>query len=88
MEKYGNKSPVMRFVHKYTGYIVASIILAIAVPLYLDYTAHEEFFSRWTCPMMENYQMGNATAGEFPMHNDLTEEQHLKFHQIYDRECN
>lgn len=87
IEKYGNKSPLMRFVHQNTGYIIVGIILAVAIPLYLEYDQKADFFERWTCPMMYNYQIGNATAGNFPMHDKMTEEQHIKFHLIYDSEC-
>ena len=87
MEKYGNKSKAMRFVHKYTGYIVVSIILAIAVPIYLDYNAHATFYQKWTCPMMENYKAGNATAGDNPMYKNLPEDQRLQFDQVWDNEC-
>lgn len=77
----------MKFVHKNTGYLVVLGLLAVAVPLYLVYDQEAEFYERWTCPMMYNYQIGNATAGNHPLHDQMSEEQHIKFHEIYDREC-
>lgn len=86
-EKYGNKSPVMRFVHKYTGYIIASIILAIAIPIYLDYDSNTTFYQRWTCPMMAEYMAGNATAGDNPVYKELTPEKKFLFDKVWSNEC-
>lgn len=87
MEKYGNKSPFMRFVHKNTGYIVVGIILAIAIPLYLDYNENATFYQKWSCPMMELYKAGNATAGDNPSYANLPEDAKSNFDKILRDEC-
>ena len=81
-KKYENKSFVMKMFHKYTGFIVMGIIAAIAVPIYLDYETNKEFFHSFSCQDVYDYMMG-ASFGYTP-HNELTEEQHMKLHKIYD----
>lgn len=86
MEKYGNKSPLMKFVHKNTGYIIVGGILAVAIPVYLDYDQKADFFERWTCDMMETFEKGMATNNGLT-HDNMNEQEHARFHKILDNEC-
>ena len=87
MEKYGNKSSLMKFVHRNTGYIIVGIILSIAIPIYLDWNSNIDFFEKWSCPMMSNYYVGNATAGDNPPYKNLDHIQKEKFDYIMVNEC-
>lgn len=85
MEKYGNKSPAMKFLHKYTGFIVVGVFLAIAIPVYLYYTEQQEFFEKWPCGTLEWYALSynqEIHNQDYPDHDHLTEKQHLKFHEV------
>lgn len=85
MEKYGNKSPFMKFVHKNTGYIIVGIILAIVVPIFYSTMESQEFFEKWTCPQIQNYLLiynQEIHREKFPDHEHLSEEQHVKLHEI------
>lgn len=85
MEKYGNKSPFMKFVHRYTGFIVLGVILAAAIPLILLAQSEQEFFEKWSCNMINQYRVG-VIAPDRPPYVDLTEEQKQKFDIIWS-EC-
>ena len=86
MEKYGTKSPVMKFVHKNTGYIIAGIALAIITPLYLSIQEEQEFFEKWSCEKINQYYLsGDAFIG-FPSYSELDEKQAQRFDQIIN-EC-
>ena len=85
MEKYGNKSPFMKFVHKNTGYIVVGIFLAIAIPVFYSMMESQEFFEKWSCGNLEWYALSynqEFHKQNFPDHDNLTEEQHTKFHEV------
>ena len=85
MEKYGNKTPLMKFVHKYTGFIVCGVILAIAIPLYLYETGEQEFFEKWSCGNLQSYLLTydqDIYQLDFPDHDHLSEEQHTRLHEV------
>ena len=85
MEKYGNKLPLMKFVHKNTGYIVVGVFLAIAVPVFYSMMESQEFFEKWTCPQIQIYLLTynqDVSDRGFPDHEHLTDEQHDKLHEI------
>ena len=85
MEKYGNKTPFMKFVHKNTGYIICGIVLAIAVPLYLNETNSQEFFEKWSCQDLQIYILiydEDVYKKDYPDHKHLTEKQHIRLHEI------
>ena len=81
MEKYSNKSPVMKILHKYTGFIICGIILAVVVPMYINETSNFEFFERWTCPQLQIYLLLENDS-RYPSHDELTPQQHEKLHQV------
>ena len=90
MEKYGNKNPLMKFVHKNTGYIICGIILVIAIPLYLNETNSQEFFEKWTCSSLQSYLLTydqDIYKRDFPDHEHLSEQQHIRLHEVV-AECN
>ena len=84
-EKYGNKSPLMKFVHKNTGFLVCFAILAVAVPWWFYETNSQEFFEGWSCPQIQIYLLTydqDVYDRGFPDHGHLTEEQHDRLHEI------
>ncbi len=84
--KYQNKSALMRFVHKYTGFIVCGVILSIAIPLYLMEVNSLEFFEKWTCDQVRTYYLLDG-GGRFQRASELTPEQSAKFDTVLS-ECN
>lgn len=86
MEKYQNKSPFMKFVHKNTGYIIAGVALAIIIPLFLSVQNEPYFFEQWSCQKISQYYLsGDAFVG-FPSYNEMTDDQRNRFDQIIN-EC-
>lgn len=84
-EKYGNKSPLMRFIHKNTGFLVCFGILAVAVPWYFYETNSQEFFEGWSCDRLQTYVLlynQDIYKENFPDHEHLSEEQHMRFHEV------
>ncbi len=82
-----NNSKLSRFVYyKWSGPMVfiPIIVLAVGVYLYMDY--QQEFFTAWSCETVSDYLLGKDVPPEFPKHNELTEKQHIRLHQIYE-EC-
>lgn len=83
-----NTSKLSRVVYyKYSGPMVfiPIIILAVGVYSYMEY--EREFFTAWSCETIGDYLLGENVPPEFPKHNDITDEQHIKLHRIID-ECN
>lgn len=88
-DKYSDKSLPMQIFHNYTGYItVVAILLVIASGSYL-YFESLPFFESWTCNHLRDYLLTDNQYGEddSKKHVDLTEEEHLRLHVLYD-ECN
>lgn len=85
MEKYGNKSPLMKFVHKNTGFLVCFGILAVAVPWWFYEVNSQEFFESWSCSNIQSYLLTydqEIYPNDFPDHNHLSEKQHERLHEI------
>ena len=82
MEKYGNKSPAKKFLHRYTGFIVCGALLASTVPLILIILEDQAFFEGWSCGKINQYLLTDEDFG-FVSHDELTEEDHLRLHEIY-----
>ena len=85
-KKYDSKNPVVKFVHKNTGFIVMGISVVIIFYAWTLYTEDQEFFSSWSCSKLYGYMVTESNYG-YPDHDDLTEAQHLKLHEIYANEC-
>lgn len=86
MEKYGNKSPVMKFVHKNTGYIIAGIALAIIIPVFMSVQEEQAFFEKWSCEKISQYFLSGESFVGFPSYNELEDDQRERFDQIIN-EC-
>jgi hypothetical protein len=82
MEKYGNKSPFMKIIHRYTGVIVLGIILAALIPLLLLMQSEQMFFERWSCSLINQYKVG-VIVPNLPKYVDLTGEELEKFEIIW-----
>ena len=85
-KKYDSKNPVVKFVHKNTGFIVMGISVVIIFYAWTLYTEDQEFYSSWSCSKLYGYMVTESNYG-YPDHDDLTEAQHLKLHEIYANEC-
>ena len=85
-DKYANKSPVMQILHRYTGLIVVMICLPIMVFVWMDYDKSQMFFEAWPCNTINSYAFLDNVRG-FPSHDELSEDEHVRFHEIYE-ECN
>ena len=85
MEKYGNKSPFMKVIHRYTGVIILGIVLAALIPLILLVQSEQMFFEKWNCSMINQYKMGIIVHG-FPKYVELAGEELEKFETIWS-EC-
>lgn len=83
--KYQNKTPLMRFVHKYTGFIVVGVLVSIAIPVYLYQVDQLEFFERWNCEQLKTYYLLDG-GSRFPHVSELTPQQMEKFNHVMD-EC-
>ena len=82
-----NNSKLSRFAYyKWSGIIVFAPIIIFGIGLYIYIDDNQEFFTAWSCETINDYLLGDNVPLEFPKHNELTEKQHLKLHQIYE-EC-
>ena len=84
-DKYANKTPLMRFFHKYTGFIFCAIVLSIAIPWWVDYDSNLEFYDRWGCEQIKAYIYTGESFCQTP-HDELSNTQHLGLHEIIN-EC-
>ena len=84
--KYEKLPAWKRFLHKNTGFIVMGIIGAIILTAWTINEQEMEFFHSWNCEKILYYMMSVENYG-YPDHNDLSQEQHLKLHQLYADDC-
>jgi len=75
-EKYANKSKVMRFVHKNTGYLVVTVFLLIATVIYFTWEDERIFFETWSCIHIEDLALDEFN------HDNLTIDEHFRLHEI------
>jgi len=77
-KKYANKSPLMRFFHKYTGFIVMAIVgtVVIGAWYWYDVTDDSVFFEGWLCINIIKLSLNNF------QHDNLTEHEHIRLHEI------
>ncbi len=82
-----NNSKLSRFAYyKYSGIIIFAPIIIFAIGLYVYIDDQNEFYSAWSCETINGYLLNEDVPDEFPLHDELTEKQHVKLHQIYE-EC-
>ena len=76
-KKYENKTPFKRFLHQYTGVLVLAIILSVVGVGFFYYQSTQVFFESWPCVDIQGMSME---------HVDLTEAEHIRYHEIWN-EC-
>jgi len=75
-DKYTNKTPVMRFFHKYTGFIICGIAIAIIGPIWYLYDEQSFYFENWSCIDVIKISLN------FSSHELLTMTEHVRYHEI------
>jgi len=85
-KKHSSLNPVMKFIHKNTGFIVMGISVVIIFYAWTLYTENQEFFSSWSCNKIYGYMVTESNYG-YPDHDVLSDDLHLKLHEIYANEC-
>ena len=85
MEKYGNKTPVVKFLHQNTGYIIVGIALLVIILVFLSQGV-SPFFDKWSCEKINQYYLSGEAFVGFPSYNELDEKQSQRFQQIIN-EC-
>jgi hypothetical protein len=86
-DKYKNLPLPLQIFHNYTGYIMVVIGLLTIASVFLLYADSLPFFESWSCGQIREYNLGKLDSYGDPKHFELTESEHLRFHQILD-ECN
>ena len=82
-----NNSKLSRFVYyKWSGPIVFVPLILLGVFGYIYMETEKEFFTAWSCDTISNYLLDIDVPDDIVKHNDITEEQHIKLHKIY-QEC-
>ena len=84
-DKYANKSAPVRFFHKYTGFIVASVAIVMIAYFWNDYESNQEFFESWSCAKINEYVLLDHSFG-FTSYKELDDEQGAKLGEIL-KEC-
>ena len=64
---------------------MGAVVTIIAIA-WTSVEAESEFFHSWNCEKIAYYMISNQGYG-YPDHDDLTEKQHLKLHELYANEC-
>lgn len=64
---------------------MGAVVTIIAIA-WTSVEAESEFFHSWNCEKIAYYMISNQGYG-YPDHDELTEEQHLKLHELYANEC-
>jgi len=70
-EKYSNKSPLKRFLHKYTGVIILSIILTIVGSFWAYNEVNKVFFENWSCQQIYDMITDNLNDIEVIRYNEI-----------------
>lgn len=84
-DKYASKTPFKRFLHKYTGFIICGIILAVGLPVYFEWESESEFFDNWSCDLAKKYYLSNQKVNDVS-YSEMTGEQLERLNAIMD-EC-
>lgn len=64
---------------------MGTVVTIIAIA-WTSVEAESEFFHSWNCEKIAYYMISNQGYG-YPDHDELTEKQHLKLHELYANEC-
>jgi len=70
-KKYANKTPLKRFLHKYTGIIVLTIILSVVILFWTYNEVNKVFFENWTCNEISEMKL-----------SDLDQKSVTRYHEI------
>ena len=70
-KKYSNKTPRMRFFHKYTGIIVLSIILTIIFVSWGYMELNKVFFENWSCDQILQMNGEELPVYELPRYHEI-----------------
>jgi len=73
-DKYTNKTPVMRFLHKYTGGIGFSIIVVVIAISWYYYDDSIVFFENWPCYAIYDMKTEGMTDKEHIRHQEIVKE--------------
>lgn len=85
-DKYANKTPLKRFLHKYTGLIICGVILAVGIPIVYSMMSDQFFFETWNCGTVYHYLFSGKEFTDIANHDELTGPEHVRLHEIYE-EC-
>lgn len=72
--------------YKWSGPIVFAPLIILGVFTWAYFENEKEFFTSWSCDTIEDYLLNIDVPERFPIHNELTDNQHIKLHKIY-QEC-
>ena len=87
MGKTKTVSPLRKFYRwKWSGLVVVPGACVLILFAWFSMTASFEFFETYSCDTIYNYMMDIDVPKDITPHNDLTENQHLRLHEIY-QEC-
>lgn len=62
------------------------IFILLVFTAWTMYTGDREFFDSWACGKILYYMLSEENYG-YPDHDDLSEELHIKLHQLYADDC-
>ena len=84
--KYDRLPTWKRLLHQNAGFIVMGISVVIIFYAWTLYDEDQEFYSAWSCSKLYGYMVTESNYG-YPDHDDLSDDIHLKLHEIYANEC-
>ena len=85
-KRYDKLSPTKQFLHKNAGFICMGIFIVLVFTAWTMYTGDREFFDSWACGKILYYMLNDENYG-YPDHDDLSDELHIKLHQLYANDC-
>ena len=73
-DRYANKSLPLRIFHKYTGFIVVSIIITIVAIAWWSYESEAVFFESWSCNQILSMRLDVLDAKEYLRYEEIKAE--------------
>lgn len=70
-EKYSNKTPRMKFLHKNTGYIIFGIVMTLIIVGWFYYTSSQVFFEGWACSAIQGMDFTELNESELIRYNQI-----------------